>query len=132
MNPVALYDALNCCALAVDKAGSGRPLPAMRAWLEAGTATARAFACGTPQASALGEILAASAPSLAGEPWRAGLWRALNTASLASLIAEDGDTALADATLLDAAGIAAQVPCRAALAVILTAIWDASRNEVAA
>jgi len=131
MNPPALYDALNCAALAVDEAGSGRPAKAMTAWLEALTAAGRAFDPG-PEARALAGIIACAAPSNAGELWRADPWRALDTASLAALIAEDGDTDLADATLMDASGLAAHLPCRDALAAILTAIWDESRNAVAA
>lgn len=132
MNPEARYDALNCAALAIDEAGSGRPLQAMTAWLAAGTAAVRAFDAGSPQALALAAVVADSAPSLAGEPWRPALWRALGAASLASLLAESGDTGPADDTLMDAAGFAAGLPCRDSIAVIATAIWDASRSEVPA
>lgn len=132
MNAEARYDALNCSALAIDEARSGRPVQAMNAWLAAGTAAARAFDAGSPQALALAAITADSAPSLAAEPWRPALWRVLGAASLASLFAESGDTGPADDTLMDAAGFAAGLPCRDSIAVILTAIWDAARNEVAA
>jgi len=103
----------------------------MSAWLVARTAADRASGPG-PEADALAAVLDAASPSRADEPWRADLWRALDTASLAALIAEDGDTGLADTTLMDASGLAAGLPCRESLAVILTAIWDESRNAVAA
>lgn len=132
MNPAALYDALNCSAQAVDEAYCGRPAQAMKAWLAAREAAARAFRYDTREALALAVIVAASGLTHADEPWGADLWRALDTASLASLIAEDGDTDLADETLMKATGLAAHVPCRDAFAVVLTAIWDASRDGVPA
>lgn len=130
MNRVAVYDALHCAAIAVDEAGSGRPARAMTAWLDAQTAASRAFEPRTEPALACAVVIRAAAPSREGEPWRAALWRALDTASLASLHA--GDTGLADATLLDAAGLAATVPCQQALTTVLVAIWDATRDGVTA
>jgi hypothetical protein len=64
-----------------------------------------------------------------GEPGRAALWQVLDAASFAALL---GDREAAGERLLAASGHAAGLPCRPALAVILTAIWDGSRDEVTA
>jgi hypothetical protein len=60
MNPVALYDALNCASLAVLHAESGNLAQAEAALLEASLAAADAFPFGSPEAGALLVILAAA------------------------------------------------------------------------
>jgi hypothetical protein len=132
MNPAALYDTLNCAALAVDEAGNGRMGPAMAAWMDSRTAAAGAFPPCTPLSHALTAVVSASGPSLADDPERGALWRALNAAAGACLIAEEGDPDIAGPLLLDASGLAAQSACREALASVLAAIWDLVITEVAA
>lgn len=60
MNPPALYDALNCASLAVLLAESGDPGQAEAALMEASLAAVDAFPAGSPEAAALGVILAAA------------------------------------------------------------------------
>jgi len=126
-----LYDALDLCAVAVDEAGSGRPHRARAAW-----GAARDAASGVTAAPevvhALGLVLAASRPSNADAPWRAGLWHALNAASLALLTAADGDPGTAGDLLLDACGHAGGLPCSPPLRVVLAAAWDQAREQVTA
>ena len=99
-NPVALYDTLNCAAMAVDEAESGRPGLAEAAWLEAGIAATGAFPPGSAGASALGMILDAASPARNGG--RAGLYRALDCVSFAVLVAGDGDRDLRLVTAMEA------------------------------
>jgi hypothetical protein len=61
VNPVALYDALNCLSLAVLFAESGDTGRSETALLEASVAAGDAFPAGSPEADALGVILAAAA-----------------------------------------------------------------------
>jgi hypothetical protein len=127
----ALHDALDLCAAAVDEAGSGRLAEAVTAWHAARDAAASAAAGSPPKAvQALGVVLAAAGPSNAAAGWRAGLWKALDTASLAMCHAADGDTATAGDLLLDASGHAAGLPCAPALRVVLAAAWDQAREQV--
>jgi hypothetical protein len=127
----ALYDALDLCAVAVDEAGSGRLPEAMSAWCAARDAASR-IAAAPEVVHALGLVLAASRPSNADAPWRAGLWRALSAASLALLTAADGDQSAAGDLLLDACGHADGLPCSPPLRVVLTAAWDQAREQVTA
>ncbi len=60
MNPPALYDALNCASIAVLLAESGDAGQAEAALMEASLAATDAFPAGSPQAAALGIILAAA------------------------------------------------------------------------
>jgi hypothetical protein len=60
VNPCALYDALNCASLAVLAAETGRSAVAETALMEASAAAAGAFPAGSPEAEALGVILAAA------------------------------------------------------------------------
>jgi len=60
VNPVALYDALNCASLAVLLAESGDAAGAEVPLLEASLAATDAFPAGSPEAAALGVILAAA------------------------------------------------------------------------
>lgn len=60
MNPPALYDALNLTSLAVLLAESGDADRAETTLLEASLATSEAFPIGSPEAEALGVILAAA------------------------------------------------------------------------
>lgn len=134
--PVSLlYDMLALSADAVDEAGSGRLPGAMSAWCAARDA-ASAFAGlhrDLPAVThALGLVLSASGPSNAGAPWRAGLWHALNAASLALLTAADGDPGTAGDLLLDACGHADGLPCSPPLRVVLAAAWDQAREQVTA
>lgn len=61
MNPVALYDALNCASYAVLHAEAGDQKHAEITLLEAQVAASGAFPIGSPEAAALGVILAAVA-----------------------------------------------------------------------
>lgn len=60
MNPVALFDALNCASQAVLAAEAGKTATAETALLEASIASGDAFPAGSPEAEALGVILAAA------------------------------------------------------------------------
>lgn len=60
MNPPALYDALHLMALAVLFAEGGDDAKAETARLEASIAAGDAFPAGSPEAEALGIILAAA------------------------------------------------------------------------
>lgn len=60
MNPVALYDALNCLSLAVLRAEAGEHSRAETVLLEASLAAADAFPAGSPEAAALDVLLAAA------------------------------------------------------------------------
>lgn len=60
MDPVALYDALNCASLAVLLGESGDRRGAEGALMEASQAAVDAFPAGSPEAEALGVILAAA------------------------------------------------------------------------
>ena len=67
-NPPALYDALNCASLAVLLAESGDPRQAETALLEASAAACEAFPAGSPEAEALGIVLAAAGRVPDGRP----------------------------------------------------------------
>jgi hypothetical protein len=60
VNPPALYDALNCASMAVLLAESGDAGQAETTLLEASLAAVEAFTPGSPEADALGIILAAT------------------------------------------------------------------------
>ena len=60
MNPPALYDALNLMSAAVVAAEAGYLAKSETALLEASMAAVDAFDAGTPEADALGVILAAA------------------------------------------------------------------------
>jgi predicted RNA polymerase sigma factor len=60
VNPPALYDALNCASLAVLLAESGDAGHAESTLTEASLAAVDAFPAGSPEAVALGVILAAA------------------------------------------------------------------------
>lgn len=127
----ALYDALDLCAAAIDEAGSGRPHLARAAWAKARDAASHVTA--SPELTqALGLVLADAAPSLHAAEWRPALWRCLDAASLAILLAADGDRDAAGDMLLVASGHAAGLPCAPALRVALTAAWDQAREQVTA
>ena len=127
----ALYDALQCAAIAVDEAGSGRMAKAAEAWNEAVTASVRAFPQGTPADDALGVLTGACDPDRGGGAWRADLWRALDAASLAALTAMDGDVAATG--VLVSAALDAAVPLpdekRAAVSVTLGEIRRIARTQ---
>jgi hypothetical protein len=59
MNPVALYDALNCASFAVVLAEGGNQLKAEEAYMEASFAASDAFPEGSREAQALNVILGA-------------------------------------------------------------------------
>ena len=59
MNPMALYDALNCASLAVLQAEGGKSGKAGEAYLEASVAALAAFPDGSPESTALNVILGA-------------------------------------------------------------------------
>ena len=59
MDPVALYDALNCASLAVLAAEGGDVIRAMESYMEASIAALGAFPDGSPEAEALNVILGA-------------------------------------------------------------------------
>jgi hypothetical protein len=61
VNSAALYDALNCASLAVLFAEGGDTARSETALLEASLAASGAFPAGSPEADALGVILAAAA-----------------------------------------------------------------------
>ena len=61
MNPVALYDALNCASLSVLAAEGGDVLRAQNSYLEAAVATLGVFPEGSREAEALDVILGAVA-----------------------------------------------------------------------
>jgi hypothetical protein len=122
-----VYDALNCCATAVAENLAGRPAKAIAAWTAARDAAA-AITDG-PVCGALGEIIAASGPSQSPS---AALQRALDASALACLIARNGDTDLTALALGEASDFTGKVPQRDAFATVLAAIWDMSREEVAA
>ena len=130
MNWIAAYDALNLYATAIDEADSGRSSLAMTAWLEAGIAASRAFDPGTKGAEALSVIRDYASPSRAWESHRAPMWRSLDNASLACLLAGRGDAEASFGYLLDAFRYAVSLPCTAALAGILTIIRESSRTGV--
>jgi hypothetical protein len=60
MNPVALFDALNCASTAVLAAEGGDAATAETALFEASIAAGDAFPAGSPEADALGIVLAAA------------------------------------------------------------------------
>lgn len=126
-----LYDALELCASAIGEADGGAMPEAMASWTAARAAAAGVTA-DTAVVHALGLILAAAAPSHDGAPWRPALRESLDCASLACLLAADGDLDTAGGLLLDATMFATELPYRPAVRVILTAIWDGSQTEVAA
>ena len=57
MDPMALYDALNCASLAVLQAEDGNGRKAEEAYMEASVAALGAFEDGSPEAAALNVIL---------------------------------------------------------------------------
>jgi hypothetical protein len=127
-----LYDVLNIAEASVDNAGYARDAEAQAAW-DAACATAGELAgAGNPLSRALSEVLGAAAPWRADEPWRADLYRALDAACYAWLMATGGAPDLADKGLLAAADFAENIPCREPFGAVLAAIWDLSRAEVAA
>ncbi len=60
MNPVALYDALNCLSQAVLHGEAGNSGPAEAALMEASLAAVDAFPAGSPESRALGVLRAAA------------------------------------------------------------------------
>lgn len=102
----ALYDVLNCAATAVDEAESGRPALAEAAWLAAGKAASGLFPSPSPENTAIRVIIEASRPDR-GPEGRAGLWNALDAASMAVLAAMDGRRELLG-TILPSAHAAAR------------------------
>jgi hypothetical protein len=67
MTSLAFSDALDCLSLAVLAAETGRTALAETALLEASVAATGAFPAGSPEAEALGVILAAASRVSAGE-----------------------------------------------------------------
>ena len=127
-----LSDVLDCCAVAVSKATVRRPAEAMAAWTEARRALAAMRESGSPVCTALRMIIVAAGPSSAAEPWRPAFARALDAASVAALLARDGDPGIADMALSGASDFTGKVPQREAFGVVLAALWDVSREEVPA
>jgi hypothetical protein len=66
MNPVALYDALDCASLAVLVAEGGEIAKAETALLEASIAASEAFSPCSPEAAALNVILGAVGAMVSG------------------------------------------------------------------
>ena len=120
----ALYDTLNCSAMAVDEDGSGRPALAEAALLEAQFAASGLFAPGSREDAAIGVIIAASAPARDWSPGRAALWSALNAASLAVLTAIGEEGCPLQVALHDALAAARLLPSgqRDAVTVILSEV----------
>ena len=78
----ALHDALNCASAAVVYASRGDRAPASLSLLEAQTASEEAFGSGTPEAAALGVLLAAISQAarleFSGRPWWANTMAGLD------------------------------------------------------
>jgi hypothetical protein len=119
----ALYDLLNCAAIAVGEAECGRPARADAAWLEAWASADGLFAPGSAADAAAGVLLRAASPDC-GNRARARLWNALDAASKTALAAMDGRPGLLNLNLNGAfAAVAAlDPPWRAAVTVILAEI----------
>jgi hypothetical protein len=66
VNPVALYDVLNCASMAVLAAEGGRVRAAEQAWLEASFAVGDAFPLDSDESRALGVLLGAVGTMVSG------------------------------------------------------------------
>lgn len=129
-----LYDLLCCCATAVDEAGSGRDARAEAAWLEAGLVLSGLFPPGGTLETAAGVILGACAPDRAGQPWRAGLWNALDAMATVTLAA-GGDRETAARMLPGVFAMIAAVGdpfLRGAMTVLMAGIETMAQREAAA
>ena len=125
MTPVdfAPFDFLNCSAIAIDEAGSGRPAKAEAAWLEACLAASGLYAPYSAADSAVSVILKAARPD-SGDRGRPALWSALAAASRAALAVMDGRPRLICASMAEAFVAAAllESPHREAVTVLLAEI----------